>query len=100
MDNSTGKKPLLKIGWLRVLLFLVFYLFVLLLIAVPAVLLLTDIKFSDLQGNIAQSFSGMGSGSMGLMVTIEFLSSVVSVFLFIEKALPAWVSARKAAGMK
>ena len=64
------------------LLFLVFYLFVLLLIAVPAVLLLTDIKFSDLQGNIAQSFSGMGSGSMGLMVTIEFLSSVVSVFLF------------------
>lgn len=82
MDNSTGKKPLLKIGWLRVLLFLVFYFFVLLLIAVPVVLLRTDIKASDLQANIAQSFSGTGSGSIWLMVTIEFLSSVVSVFLF------------------
>jgi membrane protease YdiL (CAAX protease family) len=82
MDNSTGKKPLLKIGWLRVLLFLVFYFFVLLLIAVPAVLLLTDIKASDMQANIAQSFSDMGSGSMWLMVAIEFISSVVSIFLF------------------
>jgi hypothetical protein len=82
MDNSTDKKPLVKIGWLRVLLFLVFYFFVSLLIAVPAVLLLTDIKASDLQANMAQSFSDMGSGSIWLVAAIEFLSSVVSVFLF------------------
>ena len=82
MDNSVGKKPLLKIGWLRVLFFLVVYFFVLLLFAVLVVLLLTGIKAGDLRADIAQSFSYMGSGSMWLIAAIEFLSSVVSVFLF------------------
>ena len=83
MDNSPEKKPLVRRGWLRALLFVVFYFFVSLLISVPAILLLTPVKASDMQNDILQAVSNLASGNeLWLIVLLEFLSSVICVFLF------------------
>src|ERR1035438_4771103 len=82
MDNSTDKKPLIRQSWLRVLLFVVFYFFVTLLISIPAILLLTPIKASELEADAFQAIASLASGSLWLMVLIELLASVAAVFVF------------------
>lgn len=81
MDNSTEKKPLIQKSWLRVLLFVVIYFFVSLLISVPAILILTNIKSSELQTDIVQAISTLSSDYLWLIVLLEFLSSVICVFI-------------------
>jgi uncharacterized protein len=82
MDNSTEKKPLVKQGWLRVLLFIVFYCFVTILVSIPAILLLTPVKPSELEADAFHAIANLASGFLWLLVVIELLSCVVAVFVF------------------
>ncbi len=82
MDNSIEKKPLIKQTWLRVLLFVLFYFFVMLLIAIPAILLLSPVTASEFQTDAAQAMKGLASGTLWLLVSIELLSSLTAVFIF------------------
>jgi membrane protease YdiL (CAAX protease family) len=81
MDNSTDKKPLIAKGWVRVLLFVAVYFFVSLLLAVPAILFLTNVKSSELQTDIGQAMSTLASDYLWLIVLLEFLSAVICVFI-------------------
>lgn len=82
MDNSTEKKPLIRQSWLRVLLFVVFLLFVTVLVYIPAILLLTPVKASELGSDAVQVMANLAASSLWLMVLIEFISSFIAVFLF------------------
>lgn len=82
MDNSTDKKPWLKQSWLRVLLFVVFYLFVTLLIAVPAILFLTPVKASEFEADAFHAITNLTSGFLWLLALVELFSSAVAVFVF------------------
>ena len=82
MDNSIEKKPLIKQNWLRVLLFVLFYFFVMMLIAIPAILLLSPVTASEFQTDAAQAMKRLASGTLWLVVSIELLSSLTAVFIF------------------
>jgi len=81
MDNSTEKKPLIQKGWLRVLLFVTVYFFVSLLVSIPSILFLTDVKSSDLETDAVQAISNLESSYLWLIVLLEFVCSVICVFL-------------------
>ncbi|HLK29543.1 MAG TPA: CPBP family intramembrane glutamic endopeptidase [Puia sp.] len=83
MDNSEEKKPLIKQGWLRVIVFIIAYLIISLLIAVPAILMLTQVNPSDLQNNFLQSIMNLATkDSLWIVALLEFVSSAICVFLF------------------
>jgi membrane protease YdiL (CAAX protease family) len=82
MDNSTDKKPLVQKSWLRVLLFVLFYFFVSLLISVPVILFFTNVKASDFQTDMVRTMSTLGSDYLWLVVLLEFLCSIICVFVF------------------
>jgi uncharacterized protein len=83
MDNSEGKKPLMTQGWMRVLLFIVAIIIVSLLLAVPAILIFTTVKPDDIQADFLHSITSLASkDSLWIVAVIEFISSVVCVFMF------------------
>jgi membrane protease YdiL (CAAX protease family) len=85
MDNSTEKKPLIKQGWVRTLLFVIAYIIVALLIALPSILLLTSIKPNDVGNDLVQSVAGLASKeSLWIVAVVEFIASVACVFVFIK----------------
>ena len=83
MDNSGEKKPLMAQGWMRVLLFIVAIIIVSLLLAVPAILLFTSVKPDDIQTDFLHSITSLASkDTLWIVALIEFVSSVVCVFMF------------------
>jgi len=83
MTDHTTKDPLIKQGWLRVILFGVAFTLITLLIAIPAVLLITDVKRTDLQSAPITTLAGQLKGNyLWLMLVLECIISLVSVWIF------------------
>jgi CAAX protease family protein len=82
MDNPTEKKPLIRQSWLRVMLFILFFLLVTALLYIPAILWLTPVKASELRSDAVQVMANLATGSLWLMVLVEFISSIIAVFVF------------------
>ncbi|MBS1947124.1 MAG: CPBP family intramembrane metalloprotease [Bacteroidetes bacterium] len=85
MDNPEEKKPLIKQGWLRALLFIIAYIILALLITVPAVLLFTSLKPGGEVSNLIQSVAGLAAKeTIWIVALVEFTASVACVFVFVK----------------
>ena len=82
MNNTSDKKPLIKEGWLRVLLFMIAFLLIAFLVAIIVLLLVAPINLSELPSDMGSHISDFISHSLWVMVLIEFLTSVIAVFIF------------------
>ena len=83
MVDQTTKKPLIRAAWLRVALFGACFALITLLIAIPAVLTLTDVKVADLKADLIHTLANQLTGPyLWLMLVLEFVISFVSVWLF------------------
>lgn len=77
------KKPLLELGWLRVLLFGAFFVILTLLITIPAALLFTDTKMEDITADPLHLITNLLNGKyLWLIVLLEWIISTLSVILF------------------
>jgi membrane protease YdiL (CAAX protease family) len=91
MSDPITKSPLIRQGWLRVLLFGCAFCVITLLIAVPAILTLAGTSPDDLKGNPAQVLTSLLTGQyFWLMLVLEFVISQVSVLIF-----RTWIDRRK-----
>src|SRR5882724_11662686 len=77
MNATAIRKPLIKQGWLRVLLFCIFYVLLILLSSIPAVYLIKSIKGNT--DNIQQLFNGE---FLWLTILIAVAVGLLAVFLF------------------
>jgi membrane protease YdiL (CAAX protease family) len=83
ISEPVEKKPLLELGWLRVLLFGAFFLLLTLLITIPAVLLLTDMKMEDISDDPFHLITNLLNGKyLWLVVLLEWIISMLSAILF------------------
>jgi uncharacterized protein len=83
MSDQTTKNPLIKQGWLRVILFGVGFCIITLLIAIPAVLLIAGVKKEDLQADPIHTLASQLTGNfLWLMLILECLISLISVWIF------------------
>ncbi|MHA4810568.1 lysostaphin resistance A-like protein [Flavitalea flava] len=83
MSDQAKKNPRIKQGWLRVLLFGIFFGVLTLLIAIPAVLILTDVKKEDLLASPIHTLAAQLTGNyLWLMLVLECIISLISVFVF------------------
>jgi membrane protease YdiL (CAAX protease family) len=83
MTEQATKKPALRPGWLRVLVFCVSSCVLTLLIAIPTVIAVAGVSVDDLKANPVASLSGLLTGNyLWLMVLLEFVIAVVSVAIF------------------
>jgi membrane protease YdiL (CAAX protease family) len=83
MSDQAKKNPLLKQGWLRVVLFGVCFAIITLLIAIPAVMIVTDVKKEDLQSNLIGTLAGLLTGDyLWLMLVLECTIALLSVWIF------------------
>jgi membrane protease YdiL (CAAX protease family) len=83
MSHQVTKNPLIRQGWLRVLLFLVCFGIVSVLLAVPAVLMLLGTDIRQWKGNLAGVLQELQSGQyLWLLVLLECVISLVSVAIF------------------
>lgn len=83
MSDQAIKNPRIKRGWLRVLLFGIFFGVLTLLMTIPAVLLLTDVKKEDLLASPIHTLAGLLTGNyLWLMLVLECAISLISVWLF------------------
>ena len=83
MTDQAKKNPVLKPGWLRVLVFCASFCVLTLLIAVPAVIAVTGVAVDDLKAQPISVLSGLLTGNyLWLMVLLEFVIAVVSVVIF------------------
>src|SRR5579859_3138248 len=83
MIDHAAKKPLIKQGWLRVILFGCAFAVITLLIAIPAVLLIAGVKKEDLLNAPISTLAGQLKGNfLWLMLVLECAISLVSVWLF------------------
>ena len=77
------KNPRIKQGWLRVLLFGACFCLITLLIAIPAVLVLTPVSKNDLQADPIHTLAGLLTGNyLWLMLVLECIISLITVTLF------------------
>jgi hypothetical protein len=83
MADQAALTPRIRQGWLRVLLFGVFFCIVTLLIAIPAVLIIAGVKKEDLEANLIHTLASQLSGPfLWLMLILECLISLISVWVF------------------
>lgn len=77
------KNPVIRQGWLRVVLFGAVFCLLTLLVAIPAALLLAGVTVDDLKTQLLSSLEGLLTGNyLWLMILVEFLIAVVSVGIF------------------
>src|SRR5437016_6342510 len=83
MSDQAIKKPRIKQGWLRVLLFGIAFCLIAFLIAVPAALIIVGVKKGDLQANLIQTQETLLTGNfLWLILVLECLISLISVWIF------------------
>jgi len=83
MSDQALKKPRLRPGWLRVLVFCVVFCLLTLLIAIPAVVIAAGITADQIKQQFIPTLSGLLSGNyLSLVVMAEFAVAVISVCLF------------------
>jgi hypothetical protein len=83
MSDPIIKNPVIKQGWLRVLLFGAVFALLTLLIAIPAVLIITPVHKDDLQSDLIHTLAGLLTGNyLWLMLLLEFVISLISVSVF------------------
>ncbi|HXO74102.1 MAG TPA: CPBP family intramembrane glutamic endopeptidase, partial [Puia sp.] len=80
MSDQVKKNPVIKQGWLRVLLFGVCFFIVTLLIAIPAILAIAGTSPQQLENNLVPTISALFTGNyLWLLVVLELAISLVSV---------------------
>jgi membrane protease YdiL (CAAX protease family) len=83
MSDQAAKKPLIKQGWLRVLLFGFCFFIIALLVAIPAALLIVGIKKDELTADPGHTLSNLlGGDFLWLMLILECVISLISVWIF------------------
>ncbi|HEY4110980.1 type II CAAX endopeptidase family protein [Puia sp.] len=83
MSDQAIKNPVLRQGWLRVLVFCVSFCVLSILIAVPAVITVAGVSVDDLKAKPIATLSGLLTGNyLWLMVLLEFAIAMVSVGIF------------------
>jgi membrane protease YdiL (CAAX protease family) len=83
MSEEVIKNPVIRQGWLRVLLFGVAFCVLTLLIAIPAAMLLAGVTADQLESNLLGTLEGLLSGNyLWLMILLEFAIAVISVGIF------------------
>ena len=83
MSEVVVKNPVIRSGWLRVLLFGAAFCLLTLLIAIPAAVLLAGVTFDALKSNLLDTLEGLLTGNyLWLMILVEFAIAVVSVGIF------------------
>lgn len=83
MSDQTKKNPLIKQGWLRVLLFGCGFIIITLLVAIPAVLLIAGIRKEDLETNFFGTMAAQLTGNfLWLMLLLECVIALLSVWIF------------------
>lgn len=83
MPDSTTKTPVIRQGWLRVLLFCAAFGLLSIAISIPAILLLTGTSRDDLKGSFLTVPSNLLSGEyFWLMLVLEFVVSLICVVIF------------------
>lgn len=83
MTDEGKKDPVIRQGWLRVLLFGVSYIVLTLLIAIPAALLVAGVPADQLEDHPIAALAGLLTGNyLWLMILVELAISVISVVIF------------------
>ncbi|HVS95804.1 MAG TPA: CPBP family intramembrane glutamic endopeptidase [Puia sp.] len=83
MTEETIKNPVIRRGWLRVLLFGACFIVLTLLIAIPAALLVAHVPADQLEHQPIAALSGLLTGDyLWLMILVELVVSLVSVGVF------------------
>jgi CAAX protease family protein len=83
MSDQAIKNPLIKQGWLRVILFGCGFIIITLLVAIPAVLIIAGVKMEDLETDLVGTMSRQLTGNfLWLMLLLEFVIALLSVWLF------------------
>jgi membrane protease YdiL (CAAX protease family) len=83
MSDQAIKNPRIRQGWLRVVLFGCCFCLITLLIAIPAVLAVTDVRKEDLIADPVHTLSGLLAGNyLWLMLVLELIISLISVGIF------------------
>jgi membrane protease YdiL (CAAX protease family) len=82
-EEVMKKKPVIRQGWLRVILFGAAFCLLTLLVAVPAALLLAGVSADELKTQPLSSLEGLLTGNyLWLMILLEFVIAVISVGIF------------------
>ncbi|HEV9037403.1 MAG TPA: CPBP family intramembrane glutamic endopeptidase [Puia sp.] len=80
MTEAIVKKPVIRQGWLRVLIFGALFIILTLLIAIPAAMLVAGIPGDQLKQQPIATLSGLLTGNyLWLMILVELAISVISV---------------------
>jgi membrane protease YdiL (CAAX protease family) len=83
MSEPISKKPLIPYGWLRALLFCIFYSAFIFLLSIGVALLVVFLNKDDLQKGIAPDVPALLKGEFFWLVTIiSLIASLFTVFLF------------------
>lgn len=83
MSNPAAKNPIIKQGWLRVLLFGFGFCIIAILIAIPAVLAILYTKGQNISTDMAHTLTDLLTGNfLWLAVILECLVSLLSVWIF------------------
>ena len=83
MSDQAIKNPVIRQGWLRVLLFGAGFCILTLLIAVPVVVMVAGVTTDQLKEQLLPTLEGLlTSNYLWLMILLEFAISVISVVIF------------------
>jgi len=85
MSDRAAKKPLIRQGWLRVILFGIGFGLISILIAIPAAIaiLYAQGKNQDITANLAETLPKLMEGNnLWLVVVLECAVSLISVWIF------------------
>ena len=83
MSDPITKTPMIRQGWLRVLLFGCAFVIIALLITIPAIMILTGTSKEDLEGDLPHVLAGLLTGDyLWLMILSEFVISLITVGIF------------------
>jgi membrane protease YdiL (CAAX protease family) len=83
MTDQKIKNPVLRPGWLRVLVFCISFCVLALLIAVPAVIFVAGVSLDDLRAKPVATLTALLTGNyLWLMVLLEFVIAIISVVVF------------------
>jgi uncharacterized protein len=82
-EEVMKKNPVIRQGWLRVVLFGAAFCLLTLLVAIPVALLLAGVTADDLKTQPLSSLEGLLTGNyLWLMILLEFFIAVISVGIF------------------
>ena len=83
MTDQAIKNPLIKQGWLRVLLFGIAFGIITLLVTIPAILIVVGVKKEDFQADAVHTLTSLLTGSyLWLMLLLEAVISLITVWIF------------------